>query len=196
MRRSLRSMSASVASAGGRLQIFGDTLQDDFAKRTIVHQMAQGFARLAQGIDSRQDRVIERRNAGRPRREPVPGPLLVAALVIQPDGVRRIPKRSALRSPAYQYLTFAFAPRSTDRTKSADGNLAFMDSTRPSGFSARFSSSSNTTRYLSVKSTAVLASRGAPTLLCPGITTEGSSALILLSVFNHSPLAPLSVSAV
>src|SRR5882672_2503217 len=111
-------------------------------------------------------------------------------------GARRILKRSALRSPAYQCLTFAFAPRSTDRVKSADGNLAFMDSTRLSGFSARLSSSSNTTRYLSVKSTAVLASRGAPTLLCPGITTEGSSALILLSVFNHSPLAPLSVSAV
>src|SRR6266849_8345346 len=42
MRRSLRSMSASAASAGGRLLIFGDTLQDDFAKRTIVHQMVQG----------------------------------------------------------------------------------------------------------------------------------------------------------
>jgi hypothetical protein len=31
--------------------------QDDFAKRTIVHQMVQGFARLAKGIDSLDDRL-------------------------------------------------------------------------------------------------------------------------------------------
>src|SRR5258708_37958184 len=45
------------SSAGGRLLTFRDTLQDDFAKRTIVHQMVQGFARLAKGIDSLDDRL-------------------------------------------------------------------------------------------------------------------------------------------
>ena len=51
-------------------------------------------------------------------------------------------------------------------------------------------------KYFSVKSTAVLASRGAPALLCPGITTEGFNSLISFNVFSHFPRASLSVSAV
>jgi len=31
--------------------------QDDFAKRPILSQMAQGFARLAEGIDPLDDRL-------------------------------------------------------------------------------------------------------------------------------------------
>ena len=38
--------------------------------------------------------------------------------------------------------------------------------------------------------------QGAPTLLCPGMTTEGLSSLIFLSVFDQFFLALLSVSAV
>src|SRR6202040_3711972 len=58
-------------------------------------------------------------------------------------------------------LTLAFAPRSIAKRQSADGNLSFMALIRLSGSLAFLSSSSKTSKYLSVKSTAVLASRGA-----------------------------------
>src|SRR6267143_6635801 len=95
-----------------------------------------------------------------------------------------------------QGLTLAFAPRSSAKSKSEDGNFSFIVLIRPSGSLAFLSSSSKTTKYLSVKSTAVIASRGAPTLLCPGITTEGFNALIVVNESNHFALALLSVSAV
>jgi hypothetical protein len=46
-------------------------------------------------------------------------------------------------------------------------------------------------KYLSVKLTAVLASRAAPTLLCPGTITEGFSSLTFVSVSSHFALALL-----
>src|SRR6266849_10195586 len=95
-----------------------------------------------------------------------------------------------------QGLTLAFAPRSSARSKSEEGNFSFIVLIRLSASLVFLSSSSKANRYLSVKSTAVLASRGAPTLLCPGITTAGFNALIVSNEFNHFPLALLSVSAV
>src|SRR6266478_9051582 len=103
-----------------------------------------------------------------------------------------LPKRQFL----CQGLTLAFALRSTAKSKSADGNLSFMVLIRLSGLLVFLSSSSKTNKYFSVKSTAVLASRGAPTLPCPGITTEGFNVLILSNEFNHFSLALPSVSAV
>src|ERR1700681_514881 len=115
------------------------------------------------------------------------------------DSALRVPRRR-LGLPNRQFvcqgLTFAFAPRSIAKRRSADGNLSFMALIKPSGSLALASSSSNTNKYVSVKATAVLSSRGAPTLLCPGITTEGCNALIVFKELNHFTLAFLSVSAV
>ncbi len=125
---------------------------------------------------------------------------------IQSDVAHHIPRKPSLRShawilqpsdrPVTQCLTFAFAPRSRAKIKSADGKSSFIALTRLSGSLAFLSSSSNTSKYLSVKSKAVVASRGAPTLLCPGMTTKGLSSLIFLSVLDQFFLAFLSVSAV
>src|SRR4029077_19948516 len=103
---------------------------------------------------------------------------------------------AVIHSSVRQGLTLAFAPRSIAKRRSADGNFSFMVLIRLSGSLAFLSPSSKTNKYFSVKSTAVLESRGAPTLLCPGITTEGFSSLIFCNEFNHFPLALLSVSAV
>src|SRR5258705_2792002 len=92
---------------------------------------------------------------------------------------------SVYQSSAWQGLTLAGAPRSIAKRRSADGNRSFMALIRLSGSLAFVSSSSNTNKYLSVKATAVLASRGAPALLCPGITTDGCNALIAFNEFNH-----------
>src|SRR6266436_1416731 len=73
----------------------------------------------------------------------------------------------------HQGLTFAAAPRSIARRRSADGNRFFMASIRPPGSFALLSSSSNTSKYVSVNAAAVLASRGAPALLCPGLPVSG-----------------------
>src|SRR5258707_2989584 len=90
----------------------------------------------------------------------------------------------------------AFAPRSSAKRKSADGNLSFMALIRLWGSLVFLSSSSKANRYFSVKSTAVFASRGAPTLLCPGTTIEGFNSQISVNEFNHFSLALLPVSAV
>src|SRR5882762_4578349 len=95
-----------------------------------------------------------------------------------------------------QGLTLAFAPRSSATSKSADGNCSFMELMRLSASLAFLSSSSKANKYLSVKSTAVLESRGASTLLCPGMTTDGFNALIVFNELNHLPRAVPSVSAV
>src|ERR1700730_11871051 len=100
------------------------------------------------------------------------------------------------RQFACRRSTLAFAPRSSAKSKPADGNFSFMALIRPTGSLAVLSSSLKTSKYLSVKSTAVLASRAAPTLLCPGTTTEGFSSLTFLNVSSHFALALLSVSAV
>src|SRR5712691_7101679 len=97
--------------------------------------------------------------------------------------------RHSSHTSACQGLTLAVAPRSIARRRSADGNRSFMALIRLSGSLALVSSSSNTNKYLSVKATAVLASRGTPTLLCPGITTDGFNALIAFNEFNHFRLA-------
>src|SRR2546430_4816063 len=60
---------------------------------------------------------------------------------------------------------------------------------KPPGSLALLSSSSNTSKYVSVNAAAVVASRGAPALLCPGITTDGCNALIVFNEFNHFLLA-------
>src|SRR6266853_2441239 len=92
--------------------------------------------------------------------------------------------------------TLAFAPRSSAKSKPEEGNLSFMALIRLSGSFAFLSSSSKTIKYFPVKSTAVVESRGASTLLCPGITTDGFKSLIFSNEFNHFSLALLSVSAV
>src|SRR5580704_11592159 len=111
----------------------------------------------------------------------------------------RIPGRrlgSPYRQGACQGLRLAVAPRSIAKSRSADGNLSFMALIRLSGSLALVSSSSNANKYVSVNATAVLASTGAPTLLCPGMTTDGCNTLIVFNELNHLPLAMLSVSAV
>src|SRR5216683_6757552 len=104
--------------------------------------------------------------------------------------------RHSSHTSACQGLTLAVAPRSIATRRSADGNRSFMALIRLSGSLALVSSSSNANKYVSVNATAVLASRGAPTLLCPGITTDGCNALIVFNELDHFPLAFLSVSAV
>src|SRR4029077_1544046 len=112
--------------------------------------------------------------------------------------VRALRLRDKCGPPNRQFVcrrsTLAFAPRSTARSRPEDGNLSFMASIRPSGSFALLSSSSKATKYLAVKSTALLESRGAPTLLCPGTTTDGFNSLIFSNELNHFSLALPSVS--
>ena len=49
--------SASMAVGPKMLCARASPRQDDFAKRPILRQMAQGFARLAEGIDPLDDRL-------------------------------------------------------------------------------------------------------------------------------------------
>src|ERR1700722_12788587 len=93
-------------------------------------------------------------------------------------------------------LTLAFAPLSIASRKSADGNCRVIALTRSSAVLAFASSSSKTNKYRSVKSTADVASIGAPALLCPGMTSAGFRSLILCSDSSQRFLALMSVSAV